>query len=111
MKVRANASKRWTISDERMQVEERRLTAKVEARLRQVQDPDAETTRVWRQSCERRVAGGVGPGGKSGWRPGADGAFEGGGSGGRRRNPRGGLPYNWAYGERDSQAQSNFTDP
>ena len=30
---------------------------------------------------------------------------------GRDRNPRGGRPYKRAYGEPESKAQSNFTDP
>ena len=30
---------------------------------------------------------------------------------GRERNPKGGQPYKYAYGEPDAKAQSNFTDP
>ena len=30
---------------------------------------------------------------------------------GQARNPKGGRPYKWGYGEPDEKAQSNFTDP
>ena len=121
-KVRANASKRKAMSDERMAQEERRLRGEIEARLAAAGASPSRTLRVCGGGrAGRRVAGGVAPPGRpSGGDPGGEVAVGGAAAGSGRRprsaagprpEPEGRAPYTRAYGEPDAKAQSNVTDP
>ena len=121
-KVRANASKHKAMSYGRMQEEERRLVGEIEALLAAAGDADAaEDARLGadergddlpselrrqedrlaaiRAAKERLEAAQRAADDTRGRPPGQD------------RNPKGGRPYQRAYGEPDEKAQSNFTDP
>ena len=121
-KVRANASKHKAMSYGRMQEEERRLVGEIEALLAAAGDADAaEDARLGadergddlpselrrqedrlaaiRAAKERLEAAQRAADDTRGRQPGQD------------RNPKGGRPYQRAYGEPDEKAQSNFTDP
>ena len=121
-KVRANASKHKAMSYGRMQEEERRLVGEIEALLAAAGDADAaEDARLGadergddlpselrrredrlaaiRAAKERLEAAQRAADDARGRQPGQD------------RNPKGGRPYQRAYGEPDEKAQSNFTDP
>ena len=121
-KVRANASKRKAMSYGRMQEEEERLEGEIEALLDQARETDAaEDARFGEasrgdelppelQRREQRLAAIKAAKARLEARArAADDAR--GREPGSTRNPKGGQPYQRAYGEPEAKAQDNFTDP
>ena len=121
-KVRANASKRKAMSYGRMEEEERRLSGEIEALLAAAGEADAaedarlgadvrgdELPAELRRREDRLAAIRAAKSRLEAQQRAADDAR------GRQpdqdRNPKGGRPYKWGYGEPDEKAQSNFTDP
>ena len=121
-KVRANASKRKSMSYGRMQAEERRLAGEIEALLESADAADvAEDARLGpevrgdelpaelRRREDRLAAIRAAKARLEAAARAADDAR--GRQEGQERNPKGGRPYKRAYGEPEEKAQSNFTDP
>ncbi len=121
-KVRANASKRKSMSYGRMQAEEKRLAGEVEALLAAADAADvAEDARLGpevrgdelpaelRRREDRLAAIRAAKARLEAAARAADDAR--GRQDGQEKNPKGGRPYKRAYGEPEEKAQSNFTDP
>ena len=111
-KVRANASKRKAMSYDRMPAEERRLEAEIAALVERARQTDAaedarfgealrgdELPAELRRREDRLAAIRAAKARLEARQP------------GQTRNPKGGQPYQRAYGEPDGKAQDNFTDP
>lgn len=121
-KVRANASKRKAMSYKRMVEQEARLKAEIEALVGRAGAVDAEEDERYgvdvrgdelpaelkrrkdrlaaiREAKARLEAQARAKDDARGRKP------------GMKRNPKGGRPYQRAYGEPEAKAQSNFTDP
>ena len=121
-KVRANASKRKAMSYGRMEEEERRLSGEIEALLAAAGEADAaedarlgadvrgdELPAELRRREDRLAAIRAAKSRLEAQQRAADDAR--GRPPDQDRNPKGGRPYKWGYGEPDEKAQSNFTDP
>ena len=121
-KVRANASKRKAMSYGRMQEEERRLEGEIEALLERAGETDAaederfgeasrgdELPAELRRRKDRLAAIRAAQERLKARQREADDAR--GRKPGMKRHPKGGRPYERAYGEPDEKAQDNFTDP
>ena len=121
-KVRANASQRKAMSYGRMPAEERRLQEEIAALVERARETDAaedarfgeafrgdELPAELKRREDRLAAIRAAKARLEARQRAADDAR--GRKPGQTRNPKGGQPYQRAYGEPDAQAQDHFTDP
>ena len=121
-KVRANASKRKAMTYERMERAVRRLEAEIRELMGRAEEIDAEEDARYgeerrgdeipqelRRRKDRLAAIRAAQARLKARQRAVDDAR--GRKPGQDRNPKGGPPYQRAYGEPDPKAQSNFTDP